>query len=50
LPGGQYEMAQALTEKLIEKVWKYVFLYDTGHPEYKNLVKNVKHGEIYPKN
>jgi hypothetical protein len=38
LPGGQYGMAE-LTEKLIEKVREYVFLYDTGHPEYKNLVK-----------
>jgi hypothetical protein len=39
LPGGQYGMAEELTEKLIEKVRDYVFLYDTGHPEYKNLVK-----------
>jgi hypothetical protein len=31
-------MAQELTEKLIEKVREYVFLYDTGHAEYKNLV------------
>jgi predicted house-cleaning noncanonical NTP pyrophosphatase (MazG superfamily) len=37
LPGGQYEMAEKLTEKLIEKVRE--FLYDTGHPGYKNLVK-----------
>jgi hypothetical protein len=50
LPCGQYGMAQELTEKLIEKVWEYVFLYDTGHPEYKNPVKKVKHGGIYPKN
>jgi len=27
------------TEKLIEKVREYVFLYNTGHPEYKNVVK-----------
>jgi hypothetical protein len=33
-------MAEELTEKLIEKVREYVFLYDTGHPGYKNLVKN----------
>ena len=38
LPGGQYEMAEEFTEDLIEKVRDYVFLYDTGHPEYKNLV------------
>jgi hypothetical protein len=31
-------MAQELTEKLIEKMREYVFLYDTVHPEYKNLV------------
>jgi len=41
LPGGQYGMAEEFTEKLIEKVWKHVFLYDTGHPEYKNLVKKA---------
>jgi hypothetical protein len=39
LPGGQYGMAEDFTEKLIEKVREYVFLYDTGHPEYKILVK-----------
>jgi hypothetical protein len=38
LPGGQYGMAQELTEKLIEKVREFVFLYDTGHLEHKNLV------------
>jgi hypothetical protein len=38
LPGGQDGMAQEFTEKLIEKVREYVFLYDTGHPEYKNLL------------
>jgi hypothetical protein len=32
-------MAEEFTEKLIEKVRAYVFLYDTSHPEYKNLVK-----------
>jgi hypothetical protein len=31
----QYGMVEELTEKVRE----YVFLYDTGHPEYKNLVK-----------
>jgi hypothetical protein len=36
LPGGQYGMAEEFTEKLIEKVPEYVFLYDTGHPVYKN--------------
>jgi hypothetical protein len=35
----QYGMAEKLTEKLIEKVRECVFLYDRGHPEYKNLVK-----------
>ena len=35
-------MAEEFTEKLIEKVGEYVFLYDTGHPEYKNLVKKVQ--------
>jgi hypothetical protein len=39
LAGGQYGMAEEFTEKLIEKVQEYMFLYDTGHPEYKNLVK-----------
>jgi hypothetical protein len=39
LPGGQYGMAEECTEKLIEKVREYVFLYDTGHPEYKNLLR-----------
>jgi hypothetical protein len=43
LPGGQYGMAEEFKEKLIEKVWEYVFLYDTGHLEYKNLVKNASH-------
>jgi hypothetical protein len=42
LPGRQYRMAEEFTEKLIEKVREYVFLYDTGHPEYKNLVKKAK--------
>jgi len=41
--GRQYGMAEELTEKLIEKVWEYVFLCDTGHPEYKNLVKKASH-------
>jgi len=35
-------MAEEFTEKLIEKVREYVFLYDTGHPEYKNLVKKAE--------
>ena len=38
-PGGQCGMEEEFTEKLIEKVREYVFLYDTGHPAYKNLVK-----------
>jgi len=42
LPGGQYRMAEEFTEKLIEKVREYMFLYDTGHPEYKNLVKKAE--------
>jgi hypothetical protein len=42
LPGGQYGMAEEFTEKLIEKVREYLFLYDTGHPEYKNLVKKAE--------
>jgi hypothetical protein len=29
LPGGQYGMAEESTENSIEKVRKYVFLYDT---------------------
>ena len=45
LPGGHYGMAEAFTEKLIEKMREYMFLYSTGHPEYKNLVKKLKHGE-----
>jgi hypothetical protein len=36
---GQYGMVKEFTEKLFEKVREYVFLYDTGHPEYKNLLK-----------
>jgi hypothetical protein len=40
-------MAEEFTEKLIEKVWKYVFLYNTGHPEYRNLVKEAE-GDIRP--
>ena len=32
-------MAEEFIEKLIEKVREYVFLDDTGHPEYKNLMK-----------
>jgi hypothetical protein len=39
LPGGQYGMVEEFTEKLIEKVREYVFLYDTGHLEFKNLMK-----------
>jgi hypothetical protein len=35
-------MAEEFTEKLIEKVREYVFLYDTGYPEYKNLVKKAE--------
>jgi len=35
-------MAEELTEKLIGKVREYVFLYDTCHPEYKNLVKKAE--------
>jgi hypothetical protein len=34
-------MAEEFTEKLIEKVRECVFLYDTGYPEYKNLVKKA---------
>jgi hypothetical protein len=26
----------------LKKVREYVFLYDTGHPEYKNLVKKAE--------
>jgi hypothetical protein len=35
-------MVEEFTEKLIEKVRECVFLYDTGHPEYKNLVKKAE--------
>jgi len=42
LPGGQHSMAEELTEKLIEKVREYVFLYDPGHPQYKNVVKKAE--------
>jgi len=42
LPGGQYGMGEEFTEKLIEKVREYVFLYDTDHPEYKNFVKKAE--------
>jgi len=40
-------MAEELTEKLIEKVRECVFLYDTGHLDYKNLVKKAE-GDIHP--
>ena len=44
-------MVEELMEKLIEKVREYVFLYDPGHPQYKNLVKKAEAWrEIYPKN
>jgi len=39
LPGGQNGMAEEFTEKLIEKVREYVFLYGTGYPDYNKLVK-----------
>jgi len=35
-------MAEKFVKKLIEKVRESVFLYDTGHPEYKNLVKKAE--------
>ena len=35
-------MAEELTEKLIEKVREYVFLYDPDHPQYKNIVKKAE--------
>jgi hypothetical protein len=42
LRGRQYKMAEECTEKLIEKVQEYVFLYDTCHPGYKNFVKKAE--------
>ena len=30
------------TENLIEQVRKYTFLYNPGHPEYKNVAKKNK--------
>ena len=42
LPRGQHGMAEELTEKLIEKVREYVFLYDPGDPQYKNIVKKAE--------
>jgi hypothetical protein len=41
-------MAEEFTEKLIEKVWEYMFLYNTGHPEYKNLVKKAEAWRAFP--
>jgi len=35
-------MAEELTEKLIEKVREYVFLYDPAHPQYKNILKKAE--------
>jgi hypothetical protein len=35
-------MAEEFSEKIIEKVWEYMLLYDTGHLEYKNLVKKAE--------
>jgi hypothetical protein len=42
LSGGQYGMAEEFTGKLIEKMRECVFLYDTGHPGYTNLVKKAE--------
>jgi archaellum biogenesis protein FlaJ (TadC family) len=42
LAGGHCGVAEEFIEKLIEKVREYVFLYDTHHPEYKNLVKKAE--------
>ena len=50
LLGGQCGMAEEFTEKLIEKVREYVFLYDTGHPEYKNhfsLISFIHHRLLF---
>ena len=41
LPGALYGMVEEFTEKLTEKVREYVFLYNTGHPEYKNFVEKA---------
>jgi len=41
-------MAEEFTEKLNEKVREYVFLYDTGYPEYKNLVKKAEAWSTFP--
>jgi hypothetical protein len=38
---GQCGMAEEFTEKLIEKMREYVFLYNTGHAEYKKLLKKA---------
>ncbi|XP_069704989.1 uncharacterized protein [Periplaneta americana] len=35
-------MTREFTEALIEKVREYVFLYDTGHPDYKNILKKAE--------
>jgi hypothetical protein len=40
MPGRQCGMAKEFTEKLTEKVRKYVFFYDTGHPD-RNLVQKA---------
>jgi hypothetical protein len=36
-------MAEEFTEKLTEKVREHVFLYNTGHPEYKNFAEKASH-------
>jgi hypothetical protein len=38
---GSTEWRKNSVKKLIEKVREYVFLYNTGHPGYKNLVKKA---------
>jgi len=48
LSGGQYGMAEEFAEKLIEEVREYMFLYDTGHSEYKKLVKKAEAWRAFP--
>ena len=47
-PGGQYGMAEELTEKLIEKVRQYVFFVRYKSPGVqKHCEKKLKHGERF---
>lgn len=39
---SSFKMGDEITEIFIEKVRKYVYLYDTSHHHYKNVVKKAE--------